>query len=70
MESSKLSYLFSCSKRPKMCIRDRDKNVFFEAARRYSREVEHSDLNLERLENLFREEKVCGLDRLLTLVMG
>ena len=47
-----------------------DKNVFFEAARRYSREVEHSDLNLERLENLFREEKVCGLDRLLTLVMG
>ena len=47
-----------------------DKNVFFEAARRYSREVEHSDLNLERLETLFREKKVCGLDRLLTLVMG
>lgn len=47
-----------------------EKDAFFEAARRYSREVEHSDLNLERLETLFREKKVCSLDRLLTLVMG
>lgn len=47
-----------------------EKDVFFEAARCYSREVEHSDLNLERLETLFREEKAYGLDRLLKLVMS
>lgn len=47
-----------------------EKEAFFEAARRYSREVEHSDLNLERLETRFHEDRAYHLRELLNLVMN
>ena len=41
-----------------------------EAAKRYSREVEHSDENIELLEKLSRREGVFGLDSLLTGILN
>ena len=41
-----------------------------EAAKRYSREVEHSDENIELLEKLSRREGVFGLESLLTLILN
>ncbi len=43
---------------------------FKEAARRYSREVEHSDLNLSLLEKQFHNRKECSFDSLLSLITG
>ena len=44
--------------------------VFIDAGHRYAKEVEHSDLNLNRLEGLFREKKVCRLESLLGIVLS
>lgn len=44
--------------------------AFKEAARRYSREVEHSDLNLNHLEKRFHEKGACSFSCLMELVMG
>ena len=41
-----------------------------EAAKRYSREVEHSDENIELLEKLSRREGVFGLDSMLTGILN
>lgn len=41
-----------------------------EAAWKYSKEIEHSDVNLGRLEQYFREKPCCSLENLLRLVMG
>ena len=41
-----------------------------EAAKRYSREVEHSDENIELLEKLSRREGVFGLESMLTGVLN
>ena len=41
-----------------------------EAAKRYSREVEHSDENIELLEKLSRREGVFGLDSLLAGILN
>lgn len=41
-----------------------------EAAKRYSREVEHSDENIELLEKLSRREGVFGLKSLLTMILN
>ena len=41
-----------------------------EAAKRYSREVEHSDENIELLEKLSRREGVFGLESLLTVILN
>lgn len=41
-----------------------------EAAKRYSREVEHSDENIELLEKLSRREGVFGLESLLTGILN
>ena len=43
---------------------------FKEAARRYSREVEHSDLNLSLLEKRFHNRKECSFASLLSLITG
>ena len=44
--------------------------AILEAAKRYSREVEHSDENIELLEKLSRREGVFGLDSLLTGILN
>ena len=44
--------------------------AILEAAKRYSREVEHSDENIELLEKLSRREGVFGLESLLTLILN
>ena len=44
--------------------------AILEAAKRYSREVEHSDENIELLEKLSRREGVFGLDSLLTAILN
>ena len=41
-----------------------------EAAKRYSREVEHSDENIELLEKLSRREGFFGLNSLLTMILN
>ena len=41
-----------------------------EAAKQYSREVEHSDENIELLEKLSRREGVFGLDSMLTGILN
>ena len=41
-----------------------------EAAKRYSREVEHSDENIELLEKLSRREGVFGLDSLFAGILN
>ena len=44
--------------------------AILESAKRYSREVEHSDENIELLEKLSRREGVFGLDSLLTGILN
>ena len=44
--------------------------AILEAAKRYSREVEHSDENIELLEKLSRREGVFGLESLLTGILN
>lgn len=44
--------------------------AILEAAKRYSREVEHSDENIELLEKLSRRESVFGLKSLLTMILN
>lgn len=44
-------------------------DMFLEAARRYSREVEHSDLNLRRMEEIFHKEEEYRLLKLLPLII-
>ena len=44
--------------------------AILEAAKRYSREVEHSDENIELLEKLSRREGVFGLKSLLTMILN
>ena len=44
--------------------------AILEAAKRYSREVEHSDENIELLEKLSRRESVFGLDGLMTGILN
>lgn len=44
--------------------------AILDAAKRYSREVEHSDENIELLEKLSRREGVFGLDSLLTGILN
>ena len=44
--------------------------AILEAAKRYSREVEHSDENIELLEKLSRAEGVFGLDSLLVGILN
>lgn len=44
--------------------------AILEAAKRYSREVEHSDENIELLEKLSRREGVFGLKALLTTILN
>ena len=44
--------------------------AILEAAKSYSREVEHSDENIELLENLSRREGVFGLDSLLVGIVN
>ena len=41
-----------------------------EAAKRYSREVEHSDENIELLEKLSRKESIFGLENMLTGILN
>ena len=41
-----------------------------EIAHRLSREVEHSDPNLEALEHMMKEEKIFGLEELLVGILG
>lgn len=41
-----------------------------EIAHRLSREIEHSDLNLEALEHMMKEEKIFCLEELLTGILG
>ena len=50
-----------------------EKNLFSiltESAWKYSKEIEHSDVNLGRLERLFREKSCCGLENLLQVVLS
>lgn len=50
---------------------EKDKmSAILEAAKRYSREVEHSDENIELLEKLSRREGVFGMDSLLTGILN
>ncbi len=44
--------------------------AILEAAKLYSREVEHSDENIELLEKLSRREGVFGLEKLLTVTLN
>ena len=44
--------------------------AILDAAKRYSREVEHSDENIELLEKLSRREGVFGLESLLTVILN
>lgn len=44
--------------------------AFIDAGHRYAKEVEHSDLNLNRLERLFREKEACRLESLLGVVLS
>ena len=44
--------------------------VFIDAGHRYAKEAEHSDLNLNRLETLFRGKEVCGLESLLGVILS
>ena len=43
---------------------------FTRTAQRYSREIEHSDLNLNRLEELFMEDETFDLDNLLLCIFN
>lgn len=45
-------------------------SAILEAAKRYSREVEHSDENIELLEKLSKREDVFGLENLLTGIVN
>lgn len=47
---------------------DLTKEDYRRLAGQYSREVEHSDVNLNRLEELFRREEVFGLENLMRLL--
>ena len=43
---------------------------FLRAAWMYSRQVEHSDANLERLETYVRESRSCALPQMLACLLG
>ena len=45
-------------------------SILTESAWKYSKEIEHSDVNLGRLERLFREKSCCGLENLLRVVLS
>lgn len=45
-------------------------SILTESAWKYSKEIEHSDVNLGRLERLFREKFCCGLENLLRVVLS
>ena len=53
---------------------DADGNELFlhltESAWKYSKEIEHSDVNLSRLEQCFREKFCCSLENLLRVVLS
>lgn len=53
---------------------DADGNELFlhltESAWKYSKEIEHSDVNLSRLEQCFREKSCCSLENLLRVVLS
>lgn len=44
--------------------------AILEAAKSYSREVEHSDDNIELLEELCRTEEIFGFEKLLTVILN
>lgn len=41
-----------------------------EAAYRYSKEIEHSDINLGRLEQIFRDKDCCGLENMIRIIVS
>lgn len=43
--------------------------ALLEAAKRYSREIEHSDENIEALERFSREDAIFGLENFLTVIL-
>ena len=45
-------------------------SILTESAWKYSKEIEHSDVNLGRLERLFREKSCCSLENLLRVVLS
>lgn len=45
-------------------------SILTESAWKYSKEIEHSDVNLGHLERLFREKSCCGLENLLRVVLS
>lgn len=45
-------------------------SILTESAWKYSKEIEHSDVNLGRLERLFREKSCYGLENLLRVVLS
>lgn len=45
-------------------------SILTESAWKYSKEIEHSDVNLGRLERFFREKSCCGLENLLRVVLS
>lgn len=45
-------------------------SILTESAWKYSKEIEHSDVNLGRLERLFREKSCCDLENLLRVVLS
>ncbi len=60
----------AATKRAESAEADAELTDIIETAYRYSKEAEHSDLNLHRLEELFRERECCGLENLLRIVMS
>lgn len=45
-------------------------SILTESAWKYSKEIEHSDVNLGRLERFFREKSCCSLENLLRVVLS
>ena len=45
-------------------------SILTESAWKYSKEIEHSDVNLGHLERLFLEKSCCGLENLLRVVLS
>ena len=50
------------------CVRDIDKQAMIEAVYRYSKEVEHSDPNLLKMEELLLKRKEFGIENLMRMI--
>jgi len=46
-----------------------DFNMFVDIAHKVSREIEHSDVNLIRLEKIYDKTPVCGVETLISVLL-